>query len=193
MAFDASPFVFIPFFAVTLSVGVGSSIALVRYLLWRRTATARVVAGCCGSCGSSLGFTATYNVTGIPVCRSCANGLRRKLGGWMLGAAVMISALLLVSSTAFVADLLIDGRPAWRWWTKNSRAWVVVIPALTVFATAATAIGLGRLANKLAAAREMARLRTGSDLPLLARVLASFELPTQPTTSVSSRSPEDER
>ncbi len=193
MAFDASPFVFIQFFAVTLAVGVCSSIALVRYLLWRRTATARAVAGCCGSCGSSLGFTATHNVTGIPVCRSCANELRRRLAGWMLGASVAISALLLISTTAFVADIIIDGGPAWRWWTKNSRMWVVIIPAVTVVATAATAIGLVRLVNKLAAAREMARLRNRSDLSLLGRVLASFELPTQPTTTVSSRSAEDER
>lgn len=192
MAVDASPYVFIPYFAVTVIVGVGSPMAIVRYLLWRRTASTRTLAGCCGTCGSSLESTVTYNVTGVPVCRSCANGLRRRLGGWMLGAAVTISILLLVSTTAFVADLLIDGGPAWRWWTKNSRLWVVVIPALTLFATAATAIGFGRLTNKLAVARNTARLLSRKQLPLLARVLAAFELPADSTKSPRSRTQHDD-
>ncbi len=177
---DVTPLVFLPFFGVVAVLGIGVPTAAVLALRWRRAAARRTSVGGCGRCAAPMSVAdEQFLVLGRPVCRACANTLRRRVGGSMMAVALTITALLTVSTGAVLVDLVVDGAPSWRWWTKNARLAVVVLPTVALLTASVLAIRVGALANRLGASRVMGAGGGRPRLPLLARLLATFELPEE--------------
>ena len=180
---DVTPLVFLPFFAVVLTLGVGIPLAAARALWFRRVGASRMAHACCGRCAFPLATHEEHYVTlGVRVCRPCANAVRRRVGLALVGAAVTVTGLALLSTGALVTVLAGATRPEWSWWTRNARLVPLLIPTVAVLATTMTAIGLGKFANRIAAAR----LRAANGAPLVARALSMFDLPAHGTPDADS-------
>ena len=144
--------IFIPGGLTAGALLFGAPLASIAYLAWRWRARRRVGRGSCGRCGELFaGDAARFLVTGVLICETCADTLRRRLRIALPVVTIAATMFAITSAAAFVVSRLRGGPPL-EWWLDGR--WIPLsLPS----------VGIGLLTwGAVAVSKRMNRLRASS-------------------------------